>query len=89
MGPPGRQLTAGVAPTARNVRRWYDRTVTRIPGHRGLRGTWRFGKACRVATWQGMRRYDRPEGDWVEVSFPPVIYEETVQQARKPRSNGL
>ena len=38
MGPPGRQLTAGVAPTARNVRRWYDRTVTRIPGHRGLSG---------------------------------------------------
>ena len=82
MGAPARHLTAEVAPTPRNVGRWYDRTVTRLPGDRGLGGTWWFGKFRRVATGQGMRRYYRPEYRWVEVPFPPVIDEETWQQAQ-------
>ena len=91
MGAPAiaRQLTAEGVPTPHNVGRWYDRTVTRILGTEAYRGTWWFGKVRHVATEQGMRRYDRPEDEWVGVPFPPVIDEETWQQAQEAKKQRL
>ncbi|MDE2843245.1 MAG: recombinase family protein [Chloroflexota bacterium] len=90
MGAPAiaRQLTAEGVPTPHNVGRWYDRTVTRILGTEAYRGTWWFGKERHVATENGMKRYDRPEDEWVRVPFPPVVDEdlwEQAQQAKKQR----
>ncbi len=90
MGAPAiaKQLTAEGVPTPRAVGRWYDRTVTRILGLEAYKGTWIFGKRRHVATEQGMRRYNRPEEEWVEVPFPPVVDEEIwdlAQQAKKQR----
>ena len=81
MGAPAiaRQLTAEGVPTPHDVGRWYDRTVHRILSHEAYRGTWWFGKVRHVSTEHGMRRYDRPEDEWVGVPFPPVIDEETWQ----------
>ena len=91
MGAPAiaRQLTAEGVPTPHNVGRWYDRTVTRILGTEAYRGTWWFGKVRHVATEQGMRRYDRPEDEWVGVPFPPVIDEETWQRAQEAKKQRL
>ena len=91
MGAPAiaRQLTAEGVPTPHNVGRWYDRTVTRILGTEAYRGIWWFGKVRHVATEQGMRRYDRPEDEWVGVPFPPVIDEETWQQAQEAKKQRL
>ncbi len=91
MGAPAiaRQLTAEGVPTPHNVGRWYDRTVTRILGTEAYRGTWWFGKVRHVATEQGMRRYGRPEDEWVGVPFPPVIDEETWQQAQEAKKQRL
>ena len=91
MGAPAiaRQLTAEGVPTPHNVGRWYDRTVTRILGTEAYRGTWWFGKVRHVATEQGMRRYDRPEDEWVGVPFPPVIDEETWQQTQETKKQRL
>ena len=90
MGAPAiaKQLTAEGVPTPRAVGRWYDRTVTRILGLEAYKGTWIFGKRRHVATEQGMRRYNRPEEEWVEVPFPPVVEEELwdlAQEAKKQR----
>ncbi len=84
-----RQLTAEGIPTPNNVGRWYDRTVTRILSHEAYRGTWWFGKVRHVATEHGMRRYGRPEDEWVGVPFPPVIDEETWQQAQEAKKQRL
>ena len=90
MGAPAiaKQLTAEGVPTPRAVGRWYDRTVTRILGLEAYKGTWWFGKRRHVATENGMRRYDRPEDEWVGVPFPPVVDEEIwdlAQEAKKRR----
>ena len=90
MGAPAiaKQLTAEGVPTPRAVGRWYDRTVTRILGLEAYKGTWFFGKRRHVATEQGMRRYDRPEEEWVEVPFPAVVDEELwdlAQETKKRR----
>ena len=78
MGAPAiaKQLTAEGVPTPRAVGRWYDRTVTRILGLEAYKGTWFFGKRRHVATENGMRRYDRPEDEWVGVPFPRIVDEE-------------
>ena len=90
MGAPAiaKQLTAEGVPTPRAVGRWYDRTVTRILGLEAYKGTWWFGKRRHVATENGIRRYDRPEDEWVEVPFPSVVDEEIwdlAQEAKKRR----
>ena len=87
MGAPAiaRQLTAEGVPTPNDVGRWYDRTVHRILSHEAYRGTWWFGKVRHVSTEHGMRRYDRPEDEWVGVPFPPVIDEETWQQTQEAK----
>ena len=90
MGAPAiaKQLTAEGVPTPRAVGRWYDRTVTRILGLEAYKGTWWFGKRRHVATENGIRRYDRPEDEWVGVPFPSVVDEEIwdlAQEAKKRR----
>ncbi len=90
MGAPAiaKQLTAEGVPTPKEVGRWYDRTVTRILGLEAYKGTWFFGKRRHVATEHGMRRYDRPEDEWVEVPFPAVVDEEIwdlAQEVKKQR----
>ena len=90
MGAPAiaKQLTAEGVPTPRAVGRWYDRTVTRILGLEAYKGTWFFGKRRHVATESGMRRYDRPEDEWVEVPFPRIVDEELwdlAQEVKKRR----
>ena len=91
MGAPAiaRQLTAEGVPTPHNVGRWYDRTVTRILGTEAYRGTWWFGKERHVATENGMKRYDRPEDEWVRVPFPPVIDEDLWDQAQQAKKQRL
>ena len=91
MGAPAiaRQLTAEGVPTPHNVGRWYDRTVTRILGTEAYRGTWWFGKVRHVATENGMKRYGRPEDEWVSVPFPPVIDEDLWQQAQEAKKQRL
>ena len=84
-----KQLTAEGVPTPNDVGRWYDRTVTRILGHEAYRGTWWFGKVRHVATEAGTRRYARPEDEWVEVPFPPLVDEETWQQAQEAKKQRL
>ena len=64
---------------------WYDRTVHRNLGNETYRGTWWFGKRRHVATEHGTRRYDRPEDEWVGVPFPPVVDEETWEQAQEAK----
>ncbi len=83
-----RQLTAEGVPTPNAVGRWYDRTVTRILGHEAYKGTWWYGRVRHVSTEDGMRRYDRPEDEWVGIPFPPVVDGETwelAQQAKRRR----
>ena len=91
MGAPAiaKQLTAEGVPTPRDVGRWYDRTVTRILGLEAYKGTWFFGKRRHVATENGMRRYDRPEDEWVGVPFPPVVDEETWDLAQEVKKRRL
>ena len=91
MGAPAiaKQLTAEGVPTPRAVGRWYDRTVTRILGLGAYKGTWWFGKRRHVATENGMRRYDRPEDEWVGVPFPPVVDEETWDLAQEVKKRRL
>ena len=84
-----RQLTAEGVPTPNAVGRWYDRTVTRILGTEAYRGTWWFGTVRHVSTEHGMRRYDRPEDEWVGVPFPPVVDEETWEQAQEAKKQRL
>ncbi len=90
MGAPAiaKQLTAEGVPTPRAVGKWIDGTVTRILRHEAYKGTWYFGKRRHVATENGMRRYDRPEEEWVEVPFPRIVDEkiwDLAQEARKRR----
>ncbi len=91
MGAPAiaKQLTAEGVPTPHNVGRWYDRTVTRILGTEAYRGTWWFGKERHVATENGMKRYDRPEDEWVRVPFPPVVDEELWEQAQQAKKQRM
>ena len=91
MGAPAiaKQLTAEGVPTPRAVGKWYDRTVTRILEHEAYRGTWWFGKRRHVATEHGMRRYDRPEDEWVGVPFPPLVDEETWQLTKEAKKRRL
>ena len=91
MGAPAiaKQLTAEGVPTPRAVGRWYDRTVTRILGLEAYKGTWIFGKRRHVATEQGMRRYNRPEDEWVGVPFPPVVDEEIWDLAQEVKKRRL
>ena len=91
MGAPAiaKQLTAEGVPTPRDVGRWYDRTVTRILGLEAYKGTWIFGKRRHVATENGMRRYDRPEEEWVEVPFPAVVDEEIWDLAQEVKKRRL
>ena len=84
-----RQLTAEGVPTPNAVGRWYDRTVTRILGTEAYRGTWWFGTVRHVSTEHGMRRYDRPEDEWVGVPFPPVVDEGTWEQAQEAKKRRL
>ena len=91
MGAPAiaKQLTAEGVPTPRAVGRWYDRTVTRILGLEAYKGTWIFGKRRHVATENGMRRYNRPEEEWVEVPFPAVVDEEIWDLAQEVKKRRL
>ena len=91
MGAPAiaKQLTAEGVPTPRAVGKWLDGTVTRILRHEAYRGTWWFGKVRHVATEHGMRRYARPEDEWVEVPFPPLVDNETWEQAQEARKRRL
>ena len=90
MGAPAiaKKLTAEGVPTPRAAVRWYHRTVTRILTLDAYRGTWWFGKIRHVATEAGMRKYDRPEDEWIGVPFPRLVDEETwelAQEAKKQR----
>ncbi|MDE2860913.1 MAG: recombinase family protein [Chloroflexota bacterium] len=90
MGAPAiaKQLTAEGTPTPRAVGRWYDATITRILRTEAYKGTWYFGKRRHVATENGMRRYHRPEDEWVEVPFPRIVDDEMwdlAQEAKKKR----
>ena len=91
MGAPAiaKQLTAECVPTPRAVGRWYDATVTRILRTEAYKGTWWFGKRRHVATENGSRRYDRPEEEWVEVPFPPVVDEEIWDLAQETKKRRL
>ena len=84
-----RQLTAEGVPTPNASARWYDRTVHRILGHEAYRGTWWYGKARHVSTEDGMRSYERPEDEWVGVPFPPLVDEETWDQAQQAKRRRL
>ena len=77
-----KKLTAEGVPTPHAVGRWYDATVRRILSHEAYRGTWWYGKIRHVSTEAGMRRFDRPENEWVGVPFPPLVDEETWEQAQ-------
>ena len=91
MGAPAiaKQLTAEGVPTPRAVGRWYDATVTRILRTEAYKGTWWFGKRRHVATEHGMRRYDRPEDEWVEVPFPAVVDEDIWDLAQETKKQRL
>ena len=91
MGAPAiaKQLTAEGVPTPRAVGKWLDGTVTRILRHEAYRGTWWFGKVRHVATEHGMRRYARPEDEWVEVPFPRIVDDEIWEQAQEAKKRRL
>ena len=84
-----KQLTAEGVPTPRAVGKWLDGTVTRILKHEAYRGTWWFGKRRHVATEHGMRRYNRPEDEWVGVPFPPIVDDEIWEQAQEAKKRRL
>ena len=46
-------------------------------------------KRRHVATEHGMRRYNRPEDEWVGVPFPPLVDEETWQQTKEAKKRRL
>ncbi|MCY4582956.1 MAG: recombinase family protein [Chloroflexi bacterium] len=90
MGSPAvaKKLTSEGVPTPRAAVRWHHRTITRILTLDAYRGTWWFGKFRHLATEAGMRRYDRPEDEWIGVPFPRLVDEETwelAQEAKKQR----
>ncbi len=91
MGAPAiaKRLTAEGVPTPRAVGRWYDATVTRILRTEAYKGTWWFGKRRHVATENGMRRYDRPEDEWVGVPFPRIVDDEIWEQAQETKKKRL
>ena len=91
MGAPAiaKKLTAEGVPTPRAVGKWLDRTVTRILEHEAYRGTWWFGKRRHVATEHGMKRYNRPQDEWVGVPFPPLVDEETWQLTKEAKKRRL
>ena len=84
-----KQLTAEGVPTPRAVGKWLDGTVTRILSHEAYRGTWWFGKRRHVATEHGMKRYNRPEDEWVGVPFPPLVDDEIWEQAQEAKKRRL
>ena len=84
-----RQLTAEGVPTPNAVGRWYDRTVTRILGHEAYRGTWWYGRVRHVSTEDGMRRYERPQDEWVGIPFPPIVDGETWELAQEAKRRRL
>ena len=91
MGAPAitKQLTAEGVPTPKAVGRWYDRTVHRILGNETYLGTWWYGKVRHVSTEDGMRVYERPEDEWFGVPFPPVVDQETWEQAQEAKKRRL
>ena len=91
MGAPAiaKQLNAEGVPTPRAVGPWYDAIVTRILSHEAYSGTWYFGKRRHVATEHGMRRYNRPQDEWVGVPFPPIVDDEIWEQAQEAKKRRL
>ena len=92
MGAPAiaKQLTAEGVPTPRAVGRWYDRNRHPHPGYlRPTRAPGWFGKRRHVATENGMRRYDRPEDEWVGVPFPRIVDDEIWEQAQETKKKRL
>ena len=91
MGAPAiaKRLNVEGVPTPRAAGDWYDAIVTRILRHEAYRGTWWFGKVRHVATEHGMRRYARPEDEWVGVPFPPLVDDETWKQAQEAKKRRL
>ena len=77
-----RQLNADGVPLAREGKRWYDGTIHRILSNETYKGTWWYGRARYVSTEEGMQVYDQPEEEWIGVSFPPLVDEETWEKAR-------
>ncbi len=83
------QLTTEGVPTPNAVGRWYDRTVTRILGREAYRGTWWYGRVRHVSTEDGMKRYDRPENEWVSIPFPPIVDGDTWELAQRAKRRRL
>ena len=84
-----RQLTDDGVPTAKpNGKQWYHSHIHRILRNEAYKGTWWYGKTRQVATEEGRKIYEQPEDTWIEVSFPPLVDEETwdrVQTIKKRR----
>ena len=83
------QLADDGVPTAkRNGKQWHHSHIHRILRNEAYKGTWWYGKTRQVVTDEGRKIYEQPEDTWIEVSFPPLVDEETwarVQTIKKRR----
>ena len=87
MGGPAiaRQLMAEGVPSGRSAARWHDTQINRILRNETYKGTWWYGKARHVSTEDGTRVYPQSRDSWIGIQFPPLVDEETWDQAQHQR----
>jgi len=78
-----RQLTEEDVPlAAKRGKRWHQPYIQRILKNEAYKGTWWYGKTRQVATDSGRKIYDQPRDTWIEIPFPPLVNDETWNQAQ-------
>ena len=80
------QLNSEGVPTGRSASRWHAPGVNRMLRNETYKGTWWYGKARHVATDDGTRIHEQPRDSWIGVPFPPLVDDETWEQAQAVRA---
>ncbi len=80
------QLNSEGVPTGRRASRWHAPGVNRMLRSETYKGTWWYGKARHIATDDGTRIHEQPRETWIDVPFPPLVDDETWEQAQAVRA---
>ena len=88
MGGPAiaRHLMAEGVPTGRLATRWHPTQINRILRNETYKGNWWYGKARYISTDDGTRVHEQPRDTWIGVPFPPLVDDETWEQAQALRA---
>ena len=76
------KMTRDNVPLKNPGSRWHKAYVSAILRREVYKGTWHYGKTRWVATEAGEKVYPQPEDQWIEIPFPPLVDEETWDQAQ-------